>query len=409
MFRLKSFRLTFGILFCLVAIAVGSTLHVPKVAAQGYQHFVAPMVTSTCSSTTPCLQETNSGSGPGLKGISLNGNGTVGQTKFNSTTTASDAGVLGLDSATSESAKMPNSGVLGTSVLGIGVQGRSVLGYGVYATSQSTKSALFAINTGGSSGVQAIGLYDNGTNSSTQNESTQTGFRRSGVWGHDDSTDGGQLNAGVSGSSASGFGVEASSANYVGLNVIGGGSTIAGAAVPALSLVGGNAAPGVLMMACSKPIDNPCTSSSASNVFSLDVSGNVTIAGEIRTSGPCSAGCITGKHALSHRVVSYAPTQTVPSIDDFGEAQLVNGSAYVPLSADFANVVDRHAHYLVFITPEGNSRGLFVSDKTSSGFYVRENEGGRSTLVFSYRIVAKPVGASDSRLPMESVSARAAQ
>jgi hypothetical protein len=93
-------------------------------------------------------------------------------------------------------------------------------------------------------------------------------------------------------------------------------------------------------------------------------------------------------------------------MDDFGEAQLVSGRAVVRLSADFANVVDQKANYLVFITPEGDSRGLYVTDKTRAGFTVRENEGGRATLAFSYRIVAKPFGVDKPRLPMESIAAR---
>jgi hypothetical protein len=93
----------------------------------------------------------------------------------------------------------------------------------------------------------------------------------------------------------------------------------------------------------------------------------------------------------------------MPSIDDFGEAQLVSGHAYVRLSADFANVIDKNVNYLVFITPEGDSRGVYVTDKTQVGFTVKENQGGHSSLAFSYRIVAKPYGVNKPRLPMESI------
>jgi hypothetical protein len=47
---------------------------------------------------------------------------------------------------------------------------------------------------------------------------------------------------------------------------------------------------------------------------------------------------------------------------------------------------------MVFITPEGGSNRLYVVNKTAAGFEVHENRGGRSTLAFSYRIVAKPFG-----------------
>jgi hypothetical protein len=62
--------------------------------------------------------------------------------------------------------------------------------------------------------------------------------------------------------------------------------------------------------------------------------------------------------------------------------------------------------YSVSITPEGNSNGLYVSQKTLTGFAVRENNGGRSTLAFEYRIVAKPFGSNAKRLPMVDVPLR---
>jgi hypothetical protein len=96
---------------------------------------------------------------------------------------------------------------------------------------------------------------------------------------------------------------------------------------------------------------------------------------------------------------TYTSEQTVPSIEDLGKARLVSGQAYVYLDAAFASAVDPRADYLVFITPEGDSHGLYVTDKSPRGFIVRENQGGRSTLTFDYRIVAKPADATDRRLP----------
>jgi hypothetical protein len=58
------------------------------------------------------------------------------------------------------------------------------------------------------------------------------------------------------------------------------------------------------------------------------------------------------------------------------------------LSADFANVIDSRTNYMVFITPEGDNRGVYVADITHAGFSVHESQGGRSTLMFSNRIVA---------------------
>lgn len=405
----------------LAAIGLGTTLHIPALAAAEYQQLVTPLTASSCTNTLPCLQWTNLSTGSGVQGISKKGNGMIGQTSWKSTSAKNaKAGVLGQDLTNSAfnfgvlGSSSNGTGVQGTSTYGAGVQGTStndfgvlgtsINGFGVMAKSQNG-TALFVENTGAADGIQSIALNNDGTNSSTQNNSSISSGR-SGIWGHDDSTDGGHGNVGVAGSSTTGIGVSASSSNFVALNAIGGGFTGVDD-VPAFSVVAGPGGPVFLMYACSNPADNPCTTSKSSKVFTLNSSGDIFIAGLIHTSGACSSGCAVGG-TITHRVVSYAPSQSVPSMDDFGEAQLIGGHAYVRLSADFANVVDRAASYLVFITPEGNSRGLYVTDKTQAGFTVRENEDGHSTLAFSYRIVAKPLGVNKPRLPMESVGPRAA-
>ncbi len=73
--------------------------------------------------------------------------------------------------------------------------------------------------------------------------------------------------------------------------------------------------------------------------------------------------------------------------EDFGEGELVAGRAEVKLDADFAAVINSDSYH-VFLTPEGDSRGLYVSGKGPAGFEVREQQGGATSLRFSYRVVA---------------------
>ncbi|MBD5603952.1 MAG: hypothetical protein IAI48_02495, partial [Candidatus Eremiobacteraeota bacterium] len=63
-----------------------------------------------------------------------------------------------------------------------------------------------------------------------------------------------------------------------------------------------------------------------------------------------------------------------------------------------ADTIDRRIAYHVFVTPEGDCNGLYVTQKTPNGFAVRELRGGRSSLSFEYRIVAKPLGEDGVRL-----------
>jgi hypothetical protein len=54
--------------------------------------------------------------------------------------------------------------------------------------------------------------------------------------------------------------------------------------------------------------------------------------------------------------------------------------------------------YHVFITPNGDSKSLYVIAKTATTFEVRESGGGTSSLTFDYRIVAKRRGFETQRL-----------
>lgn len=74
--------------------------------------------------------------------------------------------------------------------------------------------------------------------------------------------------------------------------------------------------------------------------------------------------------------------------EDFGEAALHAGRATVALASDFARLIDS-ATYHVFLTPYGDSNGLYVARRGKRSFQVREQGGGHSDLDFSYRIVAR--------------------
>jgi hypothetical protein len=74
--------------------------------------------------------------------------------------------------------------------------------------------------------------------------------------------------------------------------------------------------------------------------------------------------------------------------EDFGAAKLKNGRAVVALDADFAKVIKR-GDYRVFVTPEGDCRGLYIRNRSAARFEVRELGGGKSNVAFSYRIVGR--------------------
>ena len=98
--------------------------------------------------------------------------------------------------------------------------------------------------------------------------------------------------------------------------------------------------------------------------------------------------------------------------EDFGTARLKGGRTIVKLDADFAKVIKR-GDYRVFVTPEGDCRGLYVRRKANS-FEVRELMSGKSSITLSYRIVGRRKDIKtprrfakvDTRLPMPAAAAR---
>jgi hypothetical protein len=88
--------------------------------------------------------------------------------------------------------------------------------------------------------------------------------------------------------------------------------------------------------------------------------------------------------------------------EDFGTAQLVNGEIKVELDALFLEtvVIDADHPMHVFLQEQGESNGLYVIPGTT-GFTVREKNGGTSDISFSYRILAKRVNYQDHRFGMD--------
>lgn len=132
--------------------------------------------------------------------------------------------------------------------------------------------------------------------------------------------------------------------------------------------------------------DDSCITDPHAN---LTCSGKITGGGELLTRQRSDVG----RHVLTYSAQSASAT-----IEDVGTARMSDGVANVQIGTDFASVTD-HGWYYVFPTPLGDTRGLYVSRKTASGFQVRETEHGRDSLEFDYRIVAHPFGADAARLP----------
>ena len=113
--------------------------------------------------------------------------------------------------------------------------------------------------------------------------------------------------------------------------------------------------------------------------------GNVMITGNLTVNGTKSAA-VTFPDGTQRAL--YCMESPELWFEDFGTAKLKNGSAVVKLEANFASVISR-GDYRVFVTPEGDCRGLYVRRKGGASFEIRELAGGKSSIAFSYRIVGR--------------------
>jgi len=100
----------------------------------------------------------------------------------------------------------------------------------------------------------------------------------------------------------------------------------------------------------------------------------------------------------SRKVALYAIEGPENWFEDAGTAQLVKGTAVVNLESVFGQTVNTALNYHVFLTPNGDCKGLYVTQKTPTSFVVRELGGGSSNLSFDYRIMAKRKGYEKIRL-----------
>ncbi len=129
----------------------------------------------------------------------------------------------------------------------------------------------------------------------------------------------------------------------------------------------------------------------ATNMYS---SGNVRIDGDLSVGG---AKNNVVKLDDGRSVLLYALESPDNWFEDFGTVKLENGSAIVKIDPTFAQTTNVTIPYKVFLTPNGDCRGLYVVNKTADSFEVREIGGGHSNIEFDFRIVARRKGYENVR------------
>ncbi len=345
----------------------------------------------------------NDGGAPSIYGYSTTANAVVGLT----TTTSAAGGFAGVTGA--------DNSAIQTGVINYGVAGESMNGHGVYAQTQAAMNGAAAVEAFAPNGAYAVDAHQqNGGNSAIHGqtdggiaagffEAEGVGPARAGLIAVN-YTDGGQGAIGLDTGEGGTFNGQSGDAAHPVLSAV----EAATGTYPFVTINEATLGPGPN----NETFIIKDTVNASTHAFStgsdVQVSGDLYVSGIVYTkcntfpataTSQCTVPAGAEQRTSSgNRLATYQANQSLPTMEDFGEAQMVNGQAAVPLEAKFASTIDRARSYLVFITPEGDCHGIYVASKSASGFVVRELMSGHSTLSFQYRIVAHPYGDASTRL-----------
>ncbi len=86
----------------------------------------------------------------------------------------------------------------------------------------------------------------------------------------------------------------------------------------------------------------------------------------------------------------FAPEAPEVLFEDYGTGQLVNGTATINIDPLFSRNIHVSAEkpLKVFIQLEGDCNGVYVTNKSATGFTVKELQNGNANVTFSWHIVA---------------------
>ncbi|MDK2772085.1 MAG: hypothetical protein KYX68_07675, partial [Flavobacterium sp.] len=104
---------------------------------------------------------------------------------------------------------------------------------------------------------------------------------------------------------------------------------------------------------------------------------------------------IDGENDKKHTM--FAPEAPEIVFEDSGVGKLINGQVRIAIDPILAkNIYVDESHPLkVFIQLEGDCNGVYVTDKSVSGFTVKELQNGVSNVSFSYHIIANRTDRKD--------------
>lgn len=103
----------------------------------------------------------------------------------------------------------------------------------------------------------------------------------------------------------------------------------------------------------------------------------------------------------SERIISYVPSSTTVDVYSKGSNKLTNGSVAVKFDKSFNSLISHNVPVIVTVTPNGECKGVYVTDITESGFTVKELQGGVTNVNFSWIAIGTKRGCENPENPKE--------
>jgi hypothetical protein len=95
--------------------------------------------------------------------------------------------------------------------------------------------------------------------------------------------------------------------------------------------------------------------------------------GDVACTGVLKSVVETTSTAGAQRIETYSVQSAENWFEDAGTGQLVNEAGRVNLESVFGQTVNTGVEYHVFLTPDGDCRGFYVSTKTASGYVASDS------------------------------------
>ncbi|HPI85824.1 MAG TPA: hypothetical protein PLR01_05585 [Bacteroidales bacterium] len=101
--------------------------------------------------------------------------------------------------------------------------------------------------------------------------------------------------------------------------------------------------------------------------------------------------------------VLYTNTSTDVTVQTSGKATLANGAVNISFDPAFTAALASEESLVITVTPVGESQGVHLSDISTTGFKVMENNAGKSSVTVNYIAIGKRAGYENPTLTKEVI------